>query len=170
MLGKGSGGGGGGGYSASEAFGVTGYDSTKNEYITPITGAITIETFALRPWTLSYTNITSATLKLTGSVTGYAIAERAFSFCYSLEDVLYFTPNERGGIGTYAFYLCKALKRVRIVGNPTTIASNAFGSCAALTDIYVSFSEGAVANAPWGATNATVHYDTVFDSEGNIVP
>lgn len=42
--------------------------------------------------------------------------------------------------------------------NPT-ISTTAFSGCSTLTDIYVPWSEGAVANAPWGATNATIHYD-----------
>ena len=38
-----------------------------------------------------------------------------------------------------------------------------------LRDIYVPWSQGEVPNAPWGATNATIHYDTVYDSEWNVI-
>jgi hypothetical protein len=41
-----------------------------------------------------------------------------------------------------------------------TISSNAFAGCIFLKDIYVPWAEGAVANAPWGATNATIHYNS----------
>lgn len=48
--------------------------------------------------------------------------------------------------------------------NPTdnlpTIANNSFQQCIGLLDIYVPWAEGAVANAPWGATNATIHYNS----------
>ena len=55
-----------------------------------------------------------------------------------------------------------------------TINANAFPKWVGLTDIYVPWSEGEVANAPWGATNATIHYDTPLDDfaaswDGNLL-
>ena len=46
--------------------------------------------------------------------------------------------------------------------NPSSISisSSAFNYTDHLTDIYVSWSEGEVWGAPWGATNATIHYNT----------
>ena len=44
-------------------------------------------------------------------------------------------------------------------GTPTSIASSAFSNCVKLTTINVPWAEGAVANAPWGATNATINYN-----------
>lgn len=41
-----------------------------------------------------------------------------------------------------------------------TIATNSFSGCNFLKNIYVPWAEGAVANAPWGATNATIHYNS----------
>lgn len=38
------------------------------------------------------------------------------------------------------------------------LAYNAFNKCTNLTDIYVPWAEGDVGGAPWGATNATIHY------------
>lgn len=38
-----------------------------------------------------------------------------------------------------------------------------------ITDLYVPWSEGAIANAPWSATNATIHYDTVYDENGEPI-
>lgn len=55
---------------------------------------------------------------------------------------------------------CLSLKTVRFNSQPTRIASNAFIRSTNITDIYVPWSEGAVSGAPWGATNATIHYDT----------
>lgn len=40
---------------------------------------------------------------------------------------------------------------------------NLFKGCTGITDIYVPWSSGEVSGAPWGASNATVHYDTVYD-------
>ena len=47
------------------------------------------------------------------------------------------------------------------INNLPTIASNAFENCQDLTDIYCPWAEGEVANAPWGATKATIHYNYV---------
>lgn len=42
---------------------------------------------------------------------------------------------------------------------PGEIAQYAFSVSSSITDIYVPWSEGEVSNAPWGATNATIHYN-----------
>lgn len=72
-------------------------------------------------------------------------------------------------IATGAVQRCTSLAEVRIVGQPSSIATNAFQYDTALTDICVSWAEGAVSGAPWGATNATIHYNTTFDAAGNVV-
>ena len=53
------------------------------------------------------------------------------------------------------------LKTVTFEGTPTTLATNIFSNCAALTDIYVPWAAGTDANesTKWGATNATIHYN-----------
>lgn len=62
------------------------------------------------------------------------------------------------------------LQKVYFHGTPTTI-ENAFDTwpSAHITDIYVPWSQGEVANAPWGATNATIHYNTVYDDDWNVI-
>ena len=57
---------------------------------------------------------------------------------------------------------------VKIKGKPTSIAASAFSSTNS-GDIYVPWSEGEVANAPWGATSATIHYNTVYDENWNVI-
>ena len=52
-----------------------------------------------------------------------------------------------------------SLTTVTFKGTPTTVEADAFISNNALTDIYVPWSEGEVANAPWGAINATIYYN-----------
>lgn len=62
-------------------------------------------------------------------------------------------------IGSYAFGYNSHRTRLQFDGTPSSIASAAFAGWTRLADIYVPWSEGEVANAPWGATNATIHYD-----------
>ena len=45
------------------------------------------------------------------------------------------------------------------------MANDTFSGCTNLTDIYVPWAEDALANAPWGAPNATVHYNTLDDED-----
>ena len=158
--------GGGGGYSLEEVGGVT---FENNKTVSPISGDVDITVYATRMWAFTETMITSATVRTTGQVSGYALRERTFSNCQTVTDILYMPGAANNGIGNYAMQSCKALTRFRITGTINTFATNAFNSCPNLTDIYVPWAQGTVANAPWSATNATVHYNTVFDSDGNIV-
>ena len=85
------------------------------------------------------------------------IGQNAFSYCKALEDLI--LPASLTYLDQLAFCGCTSLKRVIFMGRPTTIkASNVFASCTALTDIYVPWESSQGSNAPWGATNATVHY------------
>lgn len=68
-------------------------------------------------------------------------------------------PSTFTTIGNLAFYKCTGLTSITIPAAVATISANAFQLCDNLTDMYCGFSEGAVANAPWGATGATIHYD-----------
>lgn len=51
-----------------------------------------------------------------------------------------------------------ALASVTFRGTPLSISNLAFQGLTALADIYVPWASGAVKGAPWGATNATIHY------------
>ena len=68
-------------------------------------------------------------------------------------------PASLQSIDTQAFFRCENLKTVYFKGTPTNVNLRAFDDCNALTDIYVPWSEGEVANAPWGASSATIHYN-----------
>lgn len=72
-------------------------------------------------------------------------------------------PSSVTSIGTYAFAECSSLKTIYIKPTLSSLPVNVFSSDSSITDIYVPWAEGAVANAPWGATNATVHYQTDFN-------
>ena len=86
-----------------------------------------------------------------------SIGSYAFSNCTSL--ALTSLPAGVTSIGSYAFFNCTSLTSITFEGTPKTISSDAFRSCYNLTTINVPWAEGAVANAPWGATNATINYN-----------
>lgn len=109
------------------------------------------------------------------------ISDRAFYKCGSITSVV--VPDNVTTIGSNAFfkcpnltsvdigigvtqlngnifYECSNLATVTLGSNITSISSSEFSRCSKLTDIYVPWAEGAVANAPWGATKATIHYNS----------
>ena len=88
-----------------------------------------------------------------------SIGNYSFKGCRSLRQVT--IPPGVTTIGTYAFSGCTGLTGVVFQGTPSsTISSTDFNSCENLSNIYVPWSEGDVDNAPWGATSATIHYDS----------
>lgn len=66
-------------------------------------------------------------------------------------------------------YNIASLTQIIINSTPSLIEKNAFRKTSRLADIYVPWSEGEVAGAPWGATNATIHYNTTFDENGDPI-
>ena len=85
------------------------------------------------------------------------IDDNVFFGCKNL--ALTSLPKSLTSIGTYAFYNCTSLTSITFKGTPSSIMSAAFDGCTNLTDIKVPWAEGAVANAPWGAKNATITYN-----------
>ena len=70
--------------------------------------------------------------------------------------------NDLNGIthlNGHAFTGCDKLESVTLADTITYIAENAFSGCTNLKTINVPWAENAVANAPWGATNATINYN-----------
>ena len=86
-----------------------------------------------------------------------SIGDGTFFGCSNL--ALTSLPAGVTSISNGAFVDCTSLTSITFKGTPTTIASSAFDGCTNLTDIKVPWAEGAVANAPWGATNATITYN-----------
>lgn len=68
-------------------------------------------------------------------------------------------PSSVTSIGAYAFGNCTGLTTITFKGTPIGIESDAFEHCNNLTTINVPWAEDAVANAPWGAINATINYN-----------
>jgi hypothetical protein len=86
------------------------------------------------------------------------IGQDAFAQCRTL--VFTEIPASVKTIGLDAFYNNSNLTEIRFKGTPTSLNSRTFQSCNNIKNIYVPWAEGAVANAPWGATNATIHYNS----------
>lgn len=84
---------------------------------------------------------------------------QTFSSCKGLTTMT--IPAAVQYVRASAFSMCTNLTSVTFKGTPEGIASNAFNHCTNLTTINVPWAEGAVANAPWGATNATINYNYV---------
>ena len=87
------------------------------------------------------------------------LAWLCFYNCTNLE--LTELPSGLTEIGGQSFYNCKGLKTLTFKSNVTSIGSDVFSGCTNLLTINVPWAEGAVANAPWGATNATINYNYV---------
>ena len=103
----------------------------------------------------AFYNSSMSTIVLPQSIT--KIGVYAFGMCEYLKNITF--PQNLETIQSSAFTNCKWLTSVTFKGTPTTIDSTAFASCTRLTTINVPWAEGAVANAPWGATNATINYN-----------
>ena len=91
------------------------------------------------------------------------IQSMSFQYCEGLESIT--IPTSVTTVDASAFGFCPALKTVAFEGKPSKLMPTVFEKDDALTDIYVPWSEGEVANAPWGAVNATVHYNC-YGTEG----
>lgn len=106
-----------------------------------------------------YAFVNCVPLALTSLPAGVtSIGQLAFYNCNHL--AITSLPAGVTNIGAGAFKNCKGIKKVTFEGIPTgMISSSAFAGCTNLTVINVPWAEGAVPDAPWGATNATINYN-----------
>lgn len=87
------------------------------------------------------------------------IQNYAFNGCNSITEMT--LPSTVTGVGNATFGNCTGLTKVTFKDTPSgTIHASAFEGSTNLKDIYVPWAEGAKPNAPWGATNATIHYNS----------
>lgn len=84
------------------------------------------------------------------------LGRSVFSGCTSLQ--ISVIPAQIEMIEAWAFKGCTGLTQITFNGTPTSIYSSAFEGCSNITEINVPWAEGEVANAPWGAVNATINY------------
>lgn len=104
----------------------------------------------------AFHNCTNLALtSLPSSIT--SISNYAFYGCINL--AITSLPSGITRISNYAFRNCTKLASLTFKGTPTSISNTAFFDCSNLTTINVPWAEGEVANAPWGATNATINYN-----------
>ena len=83
----------------------------------------------------------------------------AFQNCTSLKEITF--PLNLYGIDGYCFDGCTGLTSITFKYKPENgIAATVFRNCTNLLDIYVPWAEGEAPNSPWGATNATIHYNS----------
>jgi hypothetical protein len=93
-----------------------------------------------------------------------SIQSYSFANCTSLTSLNF--PASLRTINNYGFQNCTGLTEVTFNGILSgSISANAFSGCTNLAIINVPWAEGVVANAPWGATNATVNYNYVANTD-----
>ena len=81
----------------------------------------------------------------------------AFGNCYNLQNIVVSKNLERIG---YSAFRATGIDCISLPATIKSIGNNAFENCNYLTNIYVPWSEGEISGAPWGATNATIHYNS----------
>ncbi len=97
-------------------------------------------------------------LALTSLPEGIAVVDsKVFYNCTGLTSMT--LPSSITNVANNAFEKCTGLTTVTFKAKPVAIGSTAFNSCTNLTTINVPWAEGTIANAPWGATNATINYN-----------
>lgn len=85
------------------------------------------------------------------------IWNNAFSGCSKIASLI--IPANLNSLYYGAFQNCTGLTCITFKGTPKLVATTVFNNCTNLTTINVPWAEGEVANAPWGATNATINYN-----------
>ena len=92
----------------------------------------------------------------------------AFAYC---SELLAITIKNANG-ATIGNYICRNTKcnTIKINGTPETMNENVLRLAPNVRDVYVSWAEGEVENAPWNKTSsAVIHYNTVFDNDMNVI-
>lgn len=90
------------------------------------------------------------------------IQASAFLACANITELTF--HEDISSISYMAFWYCTNLTKVTFKSKPSFIMPSSYGIfdyCKNLTEINVPWSEGEVAGAPWGATNATINYNYV---------
>jgi hypothetical protein len=86
-----------------------------------------------------------------------ALENTTFSNCHKI--AITSIPKGITSIDNIAFNNCRSITSMTFEGTLDNISSTAFNGCINLLTINVPWAEGEVANAPWGATNATINYN-----------
>lgn len=159
---------GGGGTEESVGTFFSNFDSNGYPTKLVIKGLKTIPESYIRAYS-SYQAITSKVYNIDFGIVetiGVSSFRNCFSDANEKDRVLRF-PATVKTIGANAFSEPRS-PHIYFEGTPVSIDATALATKRA-TDIYVPWAEGEVANAPWGATNATIHYNTTYDENGNPI-
>lgn len=110
----------------------------------------TIEAYAFKNCrNVTFTEIPIGVVSMEGGI---------FQNCTSLTSMV--LPPNVFNFKSGLFYNCTNLASVTFTNvRAPYIDYSAFSGCSNLLDIYVPWAEGEVQYAPWGATNATIHYN-----------
>lgn len=96
-----------------------------------------------------------------GGLSNIIDIDAAFKKCFSLDiNAIIARMTSLKTIGTNSFYGCTQATEITFPATVKSIHSGAFNGCTNVTDVYCPWAEGAVANAPWGMSNATIHYNS----------
>lgn len=117
------------------------------------TGTLIVPEYAFEMSTGAYANSTAKVAILPRNVR--TIGTLAFNQCTDLQYVV--IPYGVEAISGHAFRKCESLKSLRLPASVRSIDSLAFDTY--LEHLFVPWSEGTVSGAPWGATNAVIHYN-----------
>lgn len=82
---------------------------------------------------------------------------REYAFAYAKVKSIVF-PSTVIGFDQYSFINAE-VEEVTLKNRPNNFGSSIFSTCANLRTINVSWGNGEVSGAPWGATNATINYN-----------
>jgi hypothetical protein len=106
-----------------------------------------------------YAFLECSNLALTSLPSGVAgtLSESTFYKCPKL--AIQHIPEGITQLESSCFGYCTALTTITFHSKPTYMSSYVFDHCTNLKTINVPWAEGEVANAPWGATNATINYN-----------
>ena len=98
----------------------------------------------------------SALLELNLPNTLEVIGQSAFYCANQLKKLV--IPASVTSIAQNAFQSCTGLTKVIFMGTPSSLNSNVFSGCTGVLNIYVPWNYGQKSGAPWGCTNAVIHY------------
>lgn len=96
-----------------------------------------------------------------GDLSNIIELDAAFRDCKSLDiNTIIARMSNLIAIYNNSFYGCTQATEITFPATVKSIHSGAFNGCTNVTDVYCPWAEGAVANAPWGMSNATIHYNS----------
>ncbi len=113
----------------------------------------------------AFSECTLKSVTIPSSVT--SIEEYAFSWCFSLQSVLFEGGSKCASIGKEAFEYCSSLTSVTIPSSVMSIGEFAFSGCSSLESIYCeAVSKPSGWNSYWNESNATAYWYSKTNKSG----